>query len=443
MKKYHFIGIGGIGMSALSRLALAKGDIVQGSDKIFSQQTRLLEKEGATVFLGHSAENVHEGYEIVYSSDIKQDNPEWKKARALGLKMLHRSELLAEMSSTYKQVFVAGTHGKTTTTSLLSTVLLHAGKDPSYVIGGMLVKTGSNAQGGNGEFFVLEADESDGSFLKGSPYAAIVTNLEKEHLDYWKSLDNLILGFRQFFQKIERKELAFWCIDDPLLLAISPNGTSYGFSPQADLQVRSFRQEGFYVVFDAFYRGITYKEIKLHLIGKHNCLNAAAVFGLSLDLGISEQKIREAFQTFEGVGRRMEFIGAKNGIDYFDDYAHHPTEIAVTLAGLKRAVSTRRLVAVFQPHRFSRVKDLGDEFPASFSQADLVLMTDIYSAGESPIEGAPAKVLFEKIKKLTPAHFLSKEDLEKSLQGFLKTGDVVVTLGAGDITHLARKLVAL
>lgn len=438
MKHYHFIGIGGIGMSALCRLALQKGDKAQGSDKAFSYNTDLLQKEGAKIFLGQKEEHLSEGLEVIYSTDIKPENLEFRKAKEMGLILKHRSDLLDEFSRSFKSLFVAGTHGKTTTTSLLSFVLLQGGLDPAFAIGGML-RFSKNARWGKGEYFVLEADESDGSFLKGKPYAAIVTNIEKEHLDYWKEEKNLLEGFRKFFTHVEKKELIFWCKDDPLLEKISPPGISYGYSPHADLQIVESEQEGFGQRFTLLFEKKEYREIRLALIGKHNALNAAAVFGLCLKMGVTENLLRKAFETFPGVGRRMEHVASFQGIDFFDDYAHHPTEIATTLKGFKKAVSPRKVVAVFQPHRYSRVSDLSKEFSSSFTEADLVIVTDIYAAGEKEIPGISGENLYLEIKKKRPAHFLSREKMQEELLHYLKPQDAVITLGAGDITSVGRK----
>ncbi len=438
-KKYHFIGIGGIGMSALCRIALQRGDMVQGSDIASSHYTDLLRKKGVQIFLGHRKEQIAEGFEVVHSSDIKSDNPEYQQAKKMNLTILHRSDLLEEFSRPYRTIYVAGTHGKTTTTALLCTIFLEAGLNPSFAIGGMLQSEKTNGRWGKGEHFILEADESDGSFLKGKPFSAIITNAEKEHLDYWKSTEGLEEGFKAFIQNVSKKELLFWCADDPTLKKMKPEGVSYGFSEDASFKVIRYSQNGFYLFFDAIFQGKRYENICLKLIGKHNVLNSLAVFALSLTFGISEEVIRKVFLKFSGISRRMEHLGRVNQVDFFDDYAHHPTEIFTTLNGLKKAVSPRRVVAVFQPHRYTRVRDLFNQFGAVFESADLVIASDIHSAGEKAIEGIDGKKLAEEIKKKRPVQFLAKEELGCIWQ-YLLPNDVVITLGAGDITKLGRKL---
>ncbi|HSW72501.1 MAG TPA: UDP-N-acetylmuramate--L-alanine ligase [Chlamydiales bacterium] len=438
--KYHFIGIGGIGMSALARILLQKGEEVSGSDVSTSYYTEKLQKEGAKVFHSHGKENIKAGSRVIYSTMIAEKNPEFQKANELKLEILHRSDLLTELSSGSKALYVAGTHGKTTTTALLAAVFVQAKLDPSFAIGGMLGNT-TNGKWGKGEYFILEADESDGSLLKGKPFGAIVTNIEKEHLDYWKTEENLEIGFQEFCQKVEIKELLFWCKDDPYLRLMSPKGTSYGTHQDADLKITSFRQEGFRIYFTITFEGKIYKDLSLPLIGFHNVLNAAAVMGLSLKLNIPEAVIRAAFYDFPGIGRRMEYLGSKIGIDFFDDYAHHPTEIATTLNGLKQAIGQRRLVAVFQPHRYTRAKDLFHEFTNAFVSADLVVVTDIHAAYETPIPGITGQALYQEISKIQPAIFIPRSELDMSLLHYLSPNDLVITLGAGDITNLGRKMV--
>lgn len=427
-------------MSALARLSLQKGDFVQGSDESSTLLTKQLEKEGATIFAGHSEKSIQEGLTVVYSSAIKQENPEWKRALELKLKIRHRSEFLQDLMNGYQALFVTGTHGKTTTTALLASVLMEANLDPSFVIGGLLRSTKTNAGFGKGSYFIAEADESDGSFLKGSPYGAILTNLEAEHLDYWKNFSALEKAFQEFCKKVQRKDLLFWCKDDPGLKKISPDGISYGFDPEADLRCLRFHQQGFQLVFDALLSGKKYSDIQVNLIGKYNILNALAVFGLCLKLNISESVIRKAFVEFCGTARRMEPVGELKGSYFYDEYAHHPTEISLTLKALRAAIFPKRLVAVFQPHRFTRVRDLGDAFPSAFEAADLLIVTDIYSAGEEPISGVDTPNFLRKILKVKPALYIPKASLKEGIFNHIRPGDTVVTLGAGDITYVGREM---
>lgn len=438
-KTYHLIGIGGIGMSALARLLLQNGERVQGSDAAASPLLEQLQKEGVTVFIGHQAEWVHADCIIVYSSAVKPTNVEWQKAKALDLPCLHRSELLAQLMAPFKRFLVTGTHGKTTTSSLLAAVLMEAGEDPSFALGGILRSLQTNARMGQGPYFVAEADESDGSFLKSTATGAIVTNLENDHLDYWKKAEKLDEAFSQFFAQVEDLSLLFWWKEDKRLQSLTPKGTSYGFSSDADLQITQYRalKEG--IVFDLNWEGEVYAAIELSLAGRHNALNAAAVFGLALRLGVSESALRSAFRSFKGASRRLEKKGEGKGVCVYDDYGHHPTEIAATLGAVKERLQQQRLIAVFQPHRYTRVADLMEEFSHCFEAADLVVMTDIYSAGETPIAGVTTEALLQKMR----AHlshkllFVPRKQLEEAVSTLLQPSDVVVTLGAGDVTRAA------
>jgi UDP-N-acetylmuramate--alanine ligase len=420
---YHFIGIGGIGMSALARILLSKGYQVTGSDKNRSPIVDELEKEGAKIFIGHQEENVHAGT-VIFGSAIQANNPEFAKAKKLSLPMLHRSELLDLLAQEKKALMVTGTHGKTTTTALLASVLMASDSDPSFVVGGMLQSMKINGRNGQGPFFVAEADESDGSFLKTTPFGAIVTNCENDHLDYWKSEENLNQGFRDFFKLVKRKENLFWCKDDLRLCSLQPEGISYGFSEDADLKILDWKQESIGVVFEIEFQGKKYPEIVLSLFGKHNVLNGAAVFGLCLQLNIPEVAVRQGFKKFSGVGRRLEKKGEAHGVVCYDDYGHHPTEIRATLKALRAKVGERRIVALFQPHRYTRLKGLWNEFVTCFEDADIVVITDVYSAGESPIEGITGENLAKQVGAL---YGESQIDL--------RPFDVLITIGAGDITN--------
>lgn len=437
MMRYHFIGLGGIGMSALARILLQKGHAVQGSDAANSALLEVLSQEGATVHVGHSAGHVTEGMTIVYSSGIQESNPELVQAKRIGLQVLHRSELLDQLIQGKKGLLVTGTHGKTTTTALLTAVLQEAGVDPSFVVGGIMCAHNTNGKAGVGSYFVAEADESDGSFLKTRPFGAIVTNLEDEHMSYWGTSEKLDAGFAQFFAQVQRPEHLFWCGDDARLKKLHPPGFSYGFSEGVNLRIRDFR-EGI-----SFSLG-EYKNIELNLLGKHNALNGAAVFGLALSLGIDEKIIRKAFKNFCGTKRRLERKGEVHSVELYDDYGHHPTEIRATLKALRGKIRERRLVVLFQPHRYSRVKDLYDEFIQCWEDADLVVLTDVYAAGEAPIPGTDLfSALKQKLK--SKVHYLPRTNLDKSVLPLLQPHDVVLTLGAGDITkvdiqHFHKKL---
>ncbi len=434
-KTYHFIGIGGIGMSALARILLEEGHTVTGSDSQDGPLLKSLQKQGARVWVGHDEENVASGT-VVYSSAIRGENAEFKKSKQLGLKMLHRSDLLNNLMQEKKALQVTGTHGKTTTTFLLSHVLVEANLDPSFVIGGQARSFKTNGRRGEGVYFVAEADESDGSFLKTPSYGAIVTNCGNDHLSYWGDEKRLEEGFRTFFSKVKHREHLFWCKDDERLVSLNPPGVSYGFSVAADLQIVAFSQTVEGCIFTLRFQGKEYKEITLPLFGQHNALNAAAVFGLALSLSIDEKTICKAFDSFQGVKRRLERRGEKHGVIAFDDYAHHPTEIDTTLRAVSSLAVERRVVVLFQPHRYTRTRDFWKEFSACFSKADLVLVTDIYEAGETPIEGITAKNLASEAG-LT---YLPQENLVESVSKHLRPFDVFVTMGAGDITHLGAPI---
>ncbi len=440
-KKFHFIGIGGIGMSALARILLQRGHEVQGSDIRMSPLLEELQKEGASIRIGHRKEGI-EGTTVIYSTDIQKENVEIQAARELFLPILHRSDLLNDLMGVQKPLLVTGTHGKTTTTALLASVLIEGRKDPSFVLGGIVQSLKTNARQGNGAYFVMEADESDGSFLKTKAFGAIVTNCENEHLNFWKEPYLLDQGFSLFCAQVQNPKHLFWCSDDPRLKALKISGVSYGFSKDADLQISHYRVSEKGICFDLSFQGEKYKDIFLCLFGEHNALNSAAVFGLSLSLGIEEQAIRKAFLSFQGTKRRLEYRGEKNAIAVYDDYAHHPTEIQATLKGLRALKNVQmrqgRLIAIFQPHRLTRVRDCWNEFLNSFEDADVVVLTDIYTAAEAPIEGISTDFFYAAMKASLKEklYFFSRSSLEEDVVSLLQPEDTVITMGAGDITKL-------
>jgi len=435
--RYHFIGIGGIGMSALARILLKRGVKVQGSDAEASYVTEGLQKAGAEIYTGHSADYLKTPCTTVYGTAIKSDHPEYKAAVDQKFPLLHRSDLLAELMEGYRTLLVAGTHGKTTTSCLLTHVLAHL--SPTFALGGIALNFYSNGDQGNSDYFVAEADESDGTFLKYPSYGAIITNVEEDHLDYWKTREALIEGFKQFAQK---PTLLWWFADDPILRSLSPHGHSYGFSKDAHLQITKWRGDGFKLVFDLTFQGKTYADVELALIGKHNVENGAAVFGMALELGIEESAIREAFRTFKGVKRRLEKKGEKRAVSFYDDYAHHPTEIMTTLKGIREAIGEKRVVVLFQPHRYTRVRDCWNEFVTAFDEADVVFMTDIWAAGEKPIEGITTEKLFQEIKAANPfpVFYHPRAEYSAAIAAFLRPHDVVISVGAGDITKVCGEI---
>lgn len=421
-EKTHFLGIGGIGVSALAHILLEKGEIVTGSDQSQGAIVRALQSKGALL-----REDIDAQSQVVYSTAIKEGHPLLQQARELGCPLYHRSEFLGKLMEGKTSLLVSGTHGKTSTSALLAWVFLSAGMCPSYAVGGILNNTKQNGGYGESKWFVAEADESDGSFLNFGGAAAILTNLEVEHLNFWKNEQRLTQGFQEFASKVQT---LFWCCDDPLLASLGLRGTSYGMSEKAQWRLESVRQIGMRLSFSIVHGQDRYEEIELPLVGTHQALNACAVWALAMTLGVPESALREAFRTFKGVKRRLEKKGELGGVTVYDDYAHHPTEIRALLSSLKRAIGTRRLVAIFQPHRYTRTSDFMKEFAQAFEAADEVHIMDIYSAGEMPIEGVSGKRLAEEI----PGSFYW-EKFPK-----FQEGDVVVTIGAGDITELGPQI---
>lgn len=413
---YHFVGIGGVGMSALARILIEKGETVSGSDSKESSACSLLRELQATVHIGHKAENRPEEATIIYSSAVEKTNPE------MGANALHRSDLLAQLLTEKKGLLVAGTHGKTSTAGLLSWTLSYGGLDPSFAIGGYLQGKEENGHHGKGDYFVAEADESDGTLNKYSGDSAIVLNADADHLDHYNTQEKVRATYSSFLDK-PFKHL-YICGDDPFLA--TKKGTTFGFNAGNQVRATNYRQMGWTSYFDL--EGGA-ENIALNVPGKQMATNALAVFALCRDLGMSEKTIRAAFATFPGMKRRYEFKGERGGALYYDDYAHHPLEVEAMLVGLKSAYPRRRLVAIFQPHRYTRLQAFMDDFSKAFFHANQVIITDVYSAGEAPIENVDGKSLAEKIRGAT---YIPQKDLK--LEG--KSGDVVVTIGAGDITKI-------
>lgn len=443
---YHFIGIGGIGMSGLARILLSQKIPVTGSDIALNQTVEHLIKEGAIVHKGHAAENIPPRAHVVFTSDVKEDNPEYQQALKLKLPLLHRSDLLAVLLKDHQALAVAGTHGKTTTSALLSTVLFEAGFDPSFAVGGVLPAFQSNARFGKGELFPFEADESDRSFLKYHPFGAIVTNIDNDHLNnYEGSFSLLVDSFKIFMQQVESPRHLFWCREDTHLTQLNMPGQTYGFHSSSDWKIVSHRQEGFKMVFDLEHQGHLYSQIELGLIGRHNVLNATAVFGLAITLGASEEKIRHALKTFQGVLRRCEEKGVCQGVRFLDDYAHHPSEIQTTLQGMRQAIGPSRLIAVFQPHRYTRTQDCLGQYGTVFDDADELLITDIFGAGEAPMPHLSHALIVQEIqeKSTIPCRYVPRSALSHFLSEFVRPFDTVATLGAGDITKLGSETLTL
>lgn len=442
---YHFIGIGGIGMSALARILLQKNILVSGSDLSFHYTIERLVQAGANIYKGHSADLIKPQMAVVYSSDIKPDNPEYLAAIEMQCPLLHRADLLAQLIQGYRSLAVTGTHGKTTTAALLSTVLAETGLDPCFAVGGILPQYQTNSSFGQGEYFAFEADESDRSFLKYFPFGAIVTNIDNDHLNNYEGRKPLLINaFRQFMSQVSSCEHLFWCADDPSLMSLNMPGKSYGFHEQSDWKASHFRQEGFKIFFDIEGEGKVYSDVEVPCIGSYNATNVLAVFGLAVTLGVAEEAIRKALKSFGGVSRRSEYKGEMNGITFLDDYAHHPTEIRATLQAIREAIGEKRLIVAFQPHRYSRTKDCLGFYGNIFDVADELIMTDIFGAGELPIPNLSHIQIMEEVqaKSSIPVQYFTRSALSHFLSRFVCSGDVVITLGAGDITKLGPETIA-
>lgn len=438
-KHYYFIGIGGIGMSGLALIALEKGAMVSGSDVVQSCITSGLQKKGAKIFIGHKKEQIPLDAVVVYSSAISSDNSEFMFAKSHKLSILHRSDLLALIMQPQEALLVTGTHGKTTSSSLLAHTLLEKEMQPSFAIGGFIRGSNTNAGYGKGRYFIAEADESDGSFLKYTPFGAIITNIDHDHLDYWQTMNGLVKGFQKFIDSIISWEHFFWHGDNPWLSKMVTKGHSYGFHKKNALLIESHRQDKWRNIFTICFENKRYKEIEIPIIGRHNILNASAVFGLCLKLGMMEEKIRSAFMSFKGINRRLEYKGEAKGVIFYDDYAHHPAEVLTTLRAIKNAVGSARIVLAFQPHRYSRTLACLNGFGTAFEVADIVVITDIYAAGEAPVKEIDEGLLLRKINKeiKRPAYYFSRSKLSCQLVKILQTGDYLITMGAGDISSLS------
>jgi UDP-N-acetylmuramate--alanine ligase len=441
-KKYHihFVGIGGIGMSGIAELLLNLGYRVSGSDLSITDITQRLERLGGTVFRGHEAEQVKGADVVVISSAVKADNEELRGARASGIPVIPRAEMLAELMRLKYSVAVAGSHGKTTTTSIIAALLEKGGLDPTVVIGGKLKSTGSNALLGKGDFIVAEADESDGSFLKMAPTITVVTNIDREHLDYYPDLKAVQSAFLAFIDRIPFYGRAVLCLDDEpiqdLIPKIQKPFVTYGLSSQADLQARHVTFQGLTSRFDVDYKGTPLGSVVLNLPGMHNVQNALASIAVSLELDLGFDQILAALGTLQGVSRRMEVKGACRDILVMDDYGHHPTEIRATLGAVRESWPDRRLVVVFQPHRYSRTQALFDEFSRAFYHSDVLVMLPVYSAGEKEIPGVDSEELCRAIS--AHGHKEAVYTADKSmvidyLKDILKPNDLLLTLGAGDV----------
>ncbi|MDO6586096.1 UDP-N-acetylmuramate--L-alanine ligase [Salipiger sp. 1_MG-2023] len=447
----HFVGIGGIGMSGIAEVLLNHGYVVQGSDLKRSKITERLEEKGALVFEGQAAENLAEAEVVVISSAIKPGNPELDEARRRGLPVVRRAEMLAELMRLKSNVAVAGTHGKTTTTTMVAT-LLDAGKyDPTVINGGIIHAYGSNARVGLGEWMVVEADESDGTFNRLPATIAIVTNIDPEHMEHWGSIENLRDGFYQFVSNIPFYGLAVCCTDHAEVQALvgrvtDRRITTYGFNAQADVRAVNLHYEKGIAKFDILLQaeGEKIEGCSLPMPGDHNVSNALAAVAVARHLGMKREEIRAALAGFGGVNRRFTRVGEVNGVTVIDDYGHHPVEISAVLKAARQA-SEGRVIAVHQPHRYSRLSNLFDDFCACFNEADVVAIAEVYAAGEDPIPGASREDLVAGLIRHGHRHaraILSEDDLERLVREQARPGDMVVCLGAGTISAWANNLPA-
>ena len=453
--RVHFVGIGGTGMSGIAEVMLTLGYEVSGSDAADNAATRRLARLGARVVQGHSAANVLGTDCVVVSSAIRDDNPELMEARSQRIPIVPRAAMLAELMRFRRGIAVAGTHGKTTTTSLTAAVLSEGGLDPTFVIGGQLLAAGANAKLGDGQWLVAEADESDGSFLRLNPLISIVTNIDADHLEnYGNDFERVKAAFAEFLQRLPFYGLAVLCIDDPEVAAIAADTPrhvmSYGFAEHADVRAEDVEQEGGRMHFTLRLPEDASIRVSLALPGRHNMQNALAAAAVGWQLGVSPQNIAAALEKFAGIGRRFNDLGeitTPQGarVQLVDDYGHHPKELAAVFAAARGGWPHKRLVVAFQPHRYSRTRDQFDAFAAVLSEADALVLSEVYPAGEQPIAGADAKSLARAIRargRNEPVVVSQVADLVDVLPDVLQDGDLLLMMGAGDIGHMSQHIAA-
>ena len=447
-KKYYFIAIGGVGMSGLAKYLLENGCEVSGSDIVDSKYIDKLRKLGATVYIGQKAENVPDDATVVASTAIRETNPEMIRAKELGLKVYHRSDILAEISR-WGKFFIgySGTHGKTTTSGLCSYVLEKAGLLPSFVVGGIIPELGINSQCQDGKFFVAELDESDGTIVKYTPNICVINNLEADHLDFYKNgLNSILETFEQFISNIPENSIVLVNSDNPATKGLHSHKTITFGMEDADYTARNIKLMSDCTSFDVYYKNTFITDLTIILRGKHNVYNALSVLASLHQAGVDLKLIKPHFATFSGMGRRFQKVGEFDGITIYDDYAHHPTEIKATLSSAE-GMNDKNIIAVFQPHRYTRLKNLWNEFLEAFSGVDKVVVTDVYAASEDVIDGVNSEKFAAELKeKLTvPVEYLSGSisDVAKKLYPELKENDVVIGLGAGTITNLSKELLML
>lgn len=444
-KWYHFIGIGGAGMSGLAKILLSFGVRVSGSDLVASPVTERLREQGAEVFVGHMPENLQEGVEVVVvSSAIPSSNVELCMAQKRNLKVISRGELLAQVMKRFKAIAIVGTHGKTTTSSMISFVLSYNGLDPTFIIGGEVNDIGGNARLGRGEFLVAEADESDGSFLKLEPYAAVITNIDNDHLDYYKNIEQIERAFQVFLHRVLPGGFIVLCTDEPRVRKLDPGPTEVitcGLQGNPDIMARSIIQKGFSISALVSQGRCTLGRLSLMVPGIYNVQNALAAVAVGMRLGLDFSAIAGALAIFQGAQRRFQLVAQHNGVKIIDDYAHHPTEIKALLKATQ-SLESRRKIIVFQPHRYTRTLFLQEEFGSAFQGADLVIVTDIYSAGEKPLPGVTAELIVRSLEKNgQPVLYLRElKEAEDYLARERKSGDLILTVGAGNVWTVGNNL---
>lgn len=447
IKKLHFVGIGGVGMSAIAEVMLDKGYEISGSDLSDSEVVQKLRSKGAVIYKGHNGSNVEGKEAIVLSSAIHQDNPELVQAKKLGLKIFHRSDILAYLLNAVKGIAVAGAHGKTTTSSMISVVLEHAKVDPTIIIGGFVDYLDGNAKLGKSDYLVAEADESDGSFLKFYPHISVVTNIEDDHMDHYGSMENIIKAFVQFIQNLDKENgLAVLCFDNENIRNIAPKVDrkyiSYALEHEADYTATDIVIDGPHTTFSVVYKGENLGKVTVNVPGRHNVLNALATIAVCRQLGLSMQEIADGLAVFAGTKRRFQTKFRNSDVWIVDDYAHHPTEIQTTIKAAKQT-KPNRLVVAFQPHRYTRTQLLREEFGSCFKGADVLILTDIYAASEDPIPGISGKTIVDEVKKQTgvDAVYIEKlADIAPWLKKHTQKGDLIITMGAGNIYTVGETL---
>jgi UDP-N-acetylmuramate--alanine ligase len=451
IRQIHMVGIGGIGMSSIAEVLLNRGYDVTGSDLEASDVTARLEEQGATIYEGHAAEQVGAADVVVYSSAIDpQENPETREAERRRISLIPRAEMLGELIRMKYGVGIAGTHGKTTTTSMAGLVVAEGGFDPTVIVGGKVTAFGSNAVTGEGDVIVMEADEYDRTFLRLTPSVAVITSIEEDHLDIYEDLDELQAAFTEYANSVPFFGAAILCLDDPNVQAIvgdiERRIVTYGTTRQAEVRAENIRRDGLRTRFDVLRRDERLGEIELQVPGMHNVRNALAAVAVGLELEIGFEKVRRGLADFTGVRRRFETVGEAHGIVVIDDYAHHPTEIRATIDAASQGYPDRRLVAVFQPHLYSRTRDFLDDFARAFFNADRLVLTDIYGSRETPIEGLDGRRLAARAEEFghrAVDYVPDKTDLPERLREWTAPGDVVLMMGAGDIWRASRTFVDL